>query len=269
MINFTGIVVTCNEAMRLRDCLNSLSFCEQLIVIDLGSSDASVKIAKEFGAEVYHYEKIPVVEKIHEMAVNNYARNEWFIRIDPDEVLPPNLKEKLEFMIKKEPDLGTIRIPWQFYVKGKPLYGTIWGKDNSKPVVLHKSRIKFNPYVHAATSLLKGYRESTLPRNNDCYIRHYWVDSYRQMVQKHWIYLGKEGESRYSRGERFSVHRLFSATLIAFKHNLISCNGYRNVTGIFLSLFYSWYVLMGILSLRQYQKDVQIKQNSSQDNRSV
>jgi glycosyltransferase involved in cell wall biosynthesis len=262
MINFTGIVVLWNEARRLRDCLNSLSFCEQLIVIDSGSSDASIKIAKEFGAEVYHYEKVPVVEKIHEMAVNNYARNEWFIRIDPDEVLPPNLKEKLEFLINKEPDLGTIRIPWQFYVKGKPLYETIWGKNNSKPVVLNKSRIKFNPYVHGATSLLKGYRESTLPRNNDCYIQHYWVDSYREMVQKHWIYIGKEGEARYSRGERFSVYKLISATISAFKHSLITCNGYRNFTGIFLSFFYSWYVLMGILSLWQYQK-VQKKQNTT------
>lgn len=264
MINFTGIVVTYNEAKRLRDCLKSLSFCEQLIVIDLGSNDASVKIAKEFGAEVFHHKKIPVVEKIHEMAVKNYARNEWIIRIDPDEVLPPNLKEKLEFLIKKEPDLGTIRIPWQFYVKDKPLYGTVWGMDNSKPVVLHKSRTKFNPYVHAATSLLEGYRESALPRDNVYYIRHYWVDSYCQMIRKHWMYLKKEGEARYSRGERFSVRKLLNDTINAFKHSLISCNGYRNVTGIFLSLFYSWYVLMGILSLRQYQKDVQgNKQNST------
>jgi hypothetical protein len=116
--------------------------------------------------------------------------------------------------------------------------------------------------VHGATSLLKGYRESTLPRNNDCYIQHYWVDSYREMVQKHWIYIGKEGEARYSRGERFSVYKLISATISAFKHSLITCNGYRNFTGIFLSFFYSWYVLMGILSLWQYQK-VQKKQNTT------
>jgi len=41
----TGVVVTINENRRLEQCLESLRFCSQLVVIDLGSTDDSVRIA--------------------------------------------------------------------------------------------------------------------------------------------------------------------------------------------------------------------------------
>jgi len=269
-INFTAIVVTYDEDRRLKDCLRSLHFCNQVIVADLGSSDSSVDIAKKLGTEVLHVERMPVVEQVHVKVIEN-ARNDWVILSDPDEVMPDGIENDLRFLISNESSLGLISVPLQHYFKGKELSCTIWGsKKLAKPLVLHKSRNVFGGKVHSGTHLINGFSSVVLLRRHDNYIKHYWIDSYRQLFEKHWRYIRKEGESRYSRGERFSVHRLFSSTISAFKHSLITCNGYHNVTGIFLSLFYSWYVLMGILSLRQYQKDHKKNiQNPTQDNRSI
>ena len=255
-INFSAIVVTYNEDRRLKDCLRSLNFCSQVIVADLGSSDLSVNIAKEQGAEVLHIDRMPIVEQVHIKVINN-AINDWVILSDPDEVMPDGIENDLRFLITNDSNLGLICVPLQHYFKNKQLSCTIWGsKKLAKPLVLHKSRNVFKGKVHSGTHLINGFSRAVLSRRHDNYIKHYWVDSYRQLFEKHWRYIGKEGESRYSRGERFSVQWLINSTIFAFKHSLISCNGYRNATGIFLSLFYSWYVFMGILSLWRYQKDV-------------
>ena len=68
-VRFTSIVVTYNEANRLRECLKSLSFCDQMLVVDLGSGDNSVEIAQEYGAEVLHHEWVPLVEKVWPIVV--------------------------------------------------------------------------------------------------------------------------------------------------------------------------------------------------------
>lgn len=258
-IDFTAIVVTYNEDRRLKDCLRSLQFCNQIIVADLGSSDSSVNIAQALGAEVLYVERMPVVEKIHKKMIKN-AKNDWVILSDPDELMPDGIEKDLRFLISNQARLGLIYVPLQHYFKGKQLSCTIWGSKNlAKPLVLHKSRNIFSGKVHRGTQLTNDFYSATLLRRNSKYIKHYWVDSYSQLFKKHWRYIREEGESRYSSGERFSVYKLFSATIISLKHNLISYKGYRNLTGFFLSFFHSWYILMSILALRQYQKNVKQK----------
>ena len=68
-IQFTGIVVTYNEDKYLNECLKYLSFCEQLIVMDLGSTDHSVEIAKTYGAIIVQHERVPIVEQVRTKAL--------------------------------------------------------------------------------------------------------------------------------------------------------------------------------------------------------
>lgn len=262
-INFTAIVVTYNEDRRLKHCLRSLHFCNQVIVVDLGSTDSSVAIAKELGAEVLHVKRMPVVEQIHAKVIN-YSKNDWVILLDPDEVMPDGVESSLREKISMSPNLGRIYIPWQFYFKGTPLSCTIWGNKNAtKLVVLHKSRNNFTSQVHSGTQLLESFIDVTLLRRGNNYIKHFWMDSYRQLFEKHWRYIGEEGKAKFARGERFSVRKLLIDTTNAFKHNFISYNGFRSFNGIFLSFFYTWYVFMSLLSLRKYQKAVQAEPGTS------
>lgn len=260
-VQFTGIVVTYNEERHLRDCLNSLAFCEQLIVIDLGSTDASVEIARQYGAEVVHHERVPVVEQIWEEAVT-YARNDWVILLDPDEVLPAGIEDDLPLLIVKDPNLGLIKIPQQYYFIGKPLHCTKWGRAGERSVVHHRKRVRFSANVHRGTQLLNGYTVGVLSRKSADYcIRHYWVDSYRQLFEKHWRYIKYEGDSRYNTGQRFSWSFMVKTSYRALKANLVDYRGLLGgFTGVFLSFFHSWYTLMSWLSLRKYERDQQALQ---------
>lgn len=55
-LKITAIVITRNEEEMLGKCLDSLSFCDEIIVVDSNSTDSTVRIAKEKGAHVYEDE---------------------------------------------------------------------------------------------------------------------------------------------------------------------------------------------------------------------
>lgn len=75
------------------------------------------------------------------------------------------------------------------------------------------------------------------------------------MFEKHWRYIKFEGESRYNAGQRFSWRSMLRNTAGNLKVNLINDRGlYGGFTGIFLSFFFGWYIFMGWLSLRKYER---------------
>lgn len=260
-IKFSGIVVTLNEIRHLRECLDSLAFCDEILVFDLGSTDGSPELAATIGATVMSHERVPVVEEIREEAVS-YARNDWVVLLDPDEVLPHGVEKDLRLLIMQDPHLGMISLPWQFYFCGTPIRCTIWGTANSKGVIRHRRRNEFSPHIHRGIRVLDGFTTMHLAAGSDCAIKHYWVDSIRQMVGKHLRYIKREGEARYKLGERFHWSRLVREMKNALLQNLFDYHGLRGgAIGIFLSLFYTWYVGMSLLSLRSYEREVKASEN--------
>jgi glycosyltransferase involved in cell wall biosynthesis len=79
----TGVVITMNEAANIQRCLGSLSFCSELLVIDSGSSDETVALAKGMGARVIHTEW-PGFGPQKRFAVEQ-ARHDWVLCLDADE----------------------------------------------------------------------------------------------------------------------------------------------------------------------------------------
>lgn len=252
-IQFTGIVVTYNEERYLYDCLKSLSFCDQLIVVDLGSQDSSIEIATKFGADIRYEERVPIVEQIREKAVG-FSRNDWIIFIDPDEIFPSDIENALKSNIAAKSNIALISIPWLFYFKGKPLRSTFWGQNQYKQAILNRNRVKISANVHQGIQPLKGYTHTILLKQSDNTIKHYWAESYSQLIAKHLRYLKLEGQARYQKGYRFSWKTCIRELIASFKYSFIRCKGSRSGSvGFFLSLIYSFYITMGWLSLRKYQ----------------
>jgi len=251
----TAVVVCYNEALLLPRCLNALQFCDEIIVVDIGSTDDSAAIARKYGATVLQHGWVPFVEKVRHFAVEN-AKHEWILFIDPDEVVPACLASQMRDAIQNNPDAALIRVPWQFYFKGKPLRCCIWGRQNStKSVLIHRDRVKLSEQVHTFGDTLGALREVAIPRQDDNALEHYWMQSYKELFEKHLRYIRYEGERRFTRGSTYSLRGMIAETLHALKQNLIDYRGMRcGFTGIFLSFFYSWYVFMGWLSLRQYER---------------
>ncbi len=263
-VPFTGIVVVYNEDDMLRNCLESLYFCDDLIVVDLGSEDESIDIAKDVGARVVHHEHVPTAPEARKYGAE-HASTEWVVYLDPDEIFPSHLDERIRDVIRSCENVGKVMIPWLFHFDGEPLYGTRWGGEKYKGHVVSRKKCHIGPphsnYVHKDVSLKEGYVSRKIEWNEKDAIRHYWADSWGELFEKHRRYIENEGETRYEEGERFpGWGRWARRVAAAFKRCYIDHKGWKEGgTGLLLSAFWAWYKGASLLALRRHQREARLQ----------
>lgn len=93
MSGVTAVVLTCNGQKWLARTLESLSFCDRLLVVDSGSTDATLDICKAAGADVLHRAWEGTIPQFR-FAFANVA-TPWIVTLDQDEYLSPELAASL------------------------------------------------------------------------------------------------------------------------------------------------------------------------------
>lgn len=96
MVSDTGLsacIITFNEAERIEECLRSLSFCDELVVVDAHSTDATRALAAGLGARVIERDW-PGYRSQKQFAVDA-ARHEWVLCLDADERVSPELRAQI------------------------------------------------------------------------------------------------------------------------------------------------------------------------------
>lgn len=255
-LKISAIVVGYNESKFLKNCLESILFCEEILYFDLGSIDNSIQIAKSLGATVIQHEKVPGCEWIHSKFYKT-TKHDWVLIIDPDETVNDELYIELKniFLLEKvNESIGAIEVPEVYYFKNKMLSGTPWGLNNFRIFIVNKYRFDFLPIVHLGRKIKSGFDVYRLPRNGLNFINHFWMQSYRQLFEKHLRYLTNEGSARYNRGDRTSVFEIILAPIKQFIISFLLMKGYKDgLIGLFLSFFWSWYQTTALIKLYRCQ----------------
>jgi len=57
MVDISATIVTLNEEENIRDCLETLTWCDEIIIVDSYSDDATVEIAQEYTENIFTYER--------------------------------------------------------------------------------------------------------------------------------------------------------------------------------------------------------------------
>ncbi len=239
----------------LSRCLNSLSFCEELIVVDLESEDSTHEIAIQYNAKYLFHKKVPLVECIH-VWIQNKINNEWVIISDPDEVCSKALADDIRKIVKNPPlTIGAVSVPWIFFFGGKMLKGTQWGGIQRRIYLVNLNRFYFTNHVHRGRHLKEQFDMLPLEYRGENYLEHYWMQNIFQLLKKHIRYLKLEDKSLYDSGMRTNLNQILCMPLTSFKESFIIKQGYRDsFTGLFLSFFWAWYRTAAYIKLWQYQK---------------
>ncbi|MFA6250706.1 MAG: glycosyltransferase family 2 protein [Candidatus Shapirobacteria bacterium] len=112
------IVNVRNEAVHLDRCLNSVKgFADEIIVVDMHSTDTSVQIAQKYHAKVYPYRWLRVVEPARNFGISK-ASSEWILILDPDEYVGKTLKNELHNLSRRS-DVDFVKIPRMNLIFGK------------------------------------------------------------------------------------------------------------------------------------------------------
>ncbi|WP_261843392.1 glycosyltransferase family 2 protein [Aliamphritea ceti] len=170
----SAVIITLNEANNIADCISSLSFCDEIIVVDSGSTDTTTELAFKLGAKVINQSWLGYGQQ-KQFAVEQ-ATNNWVLCLDADERISPELaKEIQDFM--QEPNAAACQMPrcnrfmgrWLRHGEGYPdmslrLFDrqqAFWSEDSVHEKVICNAPIKSlqNDILHYSQETLHQYIE--------------------------------------------------------------------------------------------------------------
>ena len=258
------MVVGRNEGYKLKDCLRSLSFCDEILYADLDSADNSVEIASSFNCRIFNYKTFGPAGEYTQAELIKLVKNDWVIHLDPDEVITENLKEEIISklpIISQDDNIGVVYVPWQYYFGKKRLKGTVWGYKKEKGILINKNKYEILPITHYGRRLKDGYKSYHLMNNGSNLLNHYWMDDMQNFIKKHRKYLKDEGRDRYEKGDRITVFGIVGRVFYQFIKSYLLTRGYKDgFTGLFLSLFWVWYTTNSNISLFLIFRALQLPQ---------
>jgi glycosyltransferase involved in cell wall biosynthesis len=124
-LNLTIIIPTLNEAKILHSCLDAIGndFADKVIVVDSGSTDATCKIAEEWGAEVIQFNwNGSYPKKRNWFLLNHTPKSEWVLFLDADEIISDYFKHELRKTLHHT-SMNGFWLNYSIHFMGKKLRG--------------------------------------------------------------------------------------------------------------------------------------------------
>lgn len=140
-MDVTIVILTKNEEINIVDCLNSVKgFASRVVVVDSGSEDNTVAIAKEMGADVYTHDFENYARQFNWALDNADITTKWTFRLDADERLTPALCKELEDLANEHAndDINGIVMESWLYFLGKKIR---FGCHNKRKLMMFKTGI--------------------------------------------------------------------------------------------------------------------------------
>ncbi len=142
-MDLTAIILAKNEELNISDCIKSLDgFASRVLVIDSFSSDKTVEIAKNLGAEVILHPYESYAKQLNWAIENTNITTKWTLRFDADERMTPELcKELTELAAEHENDdvNGVVLEAWLYFLDKKIKHGC----HNKRKLMLFKTGLSY------------------------------------------------------------------------------------------------------------------------------
>jgi len=124
----SACVMTFNEEHNIRRCLESLTFCDEIVVLDSYSTDATINICREFTDKVHQETWKGYIAQRNRL--RELANHDWVLFLDADEEVSPVLRDQIlyQFRAGTEKHMG-FEFPRQVFYLGKWIRHGEWNPD--------------------------------------------------------------------------------------------------------------------------------------------
>lgn len=127
MPNLSLVVIAKNEEANIARCLDSVPFAAEKLVLDSGSSDRTVEIARARGARVEFREWRGFY--LQKKAATELAKSDWILSLDADEALSPELAAEIKKLLESDPAADAYAMPRISYHLGRWIRHGGWYPD--------------------------------------------------------------------------------------------------------------------------------------------
>lgn len=124
----SAVLIALDEEARLERALASVAFCDEIVVVDAGSTDRTREIATAAGARVVVNAPFPGFAAQRRFATAQ-ARHDWVLAVDADEVVDAALRAEIQALLRSEPACAGYAIPRAAFYLGRFVRATDWYPD--------------------------------------------------------------------------------------------------------------------------------------------
>ena len=242
-MKISATVITLNEESNLAAALDSLSFADEIVVVDSESSDRTVEIARRYTGKVISQKFLGYAQQKNFAA--EQASFDWVFNLDADERVTPELAREIETLKGSEPgDAAAFEMPRKVQYLGRWIRHSGWYPDYKVRLYDRTKASWQGDYVHESVST-RG-RIERLPGD----ILHHTVrdasDHHRRLDR----YTTLAAEEVFARGKRASfVNLAFSPPATFIKTYFMKRGFLDGIPGLAIAYFAAHYVFLKYLKL--------------------
>ena len=240
-------IVCMNEEEQIERALKSVSWCDEIIVVDSGSTDNTLELAKKYTDKVIHNDWQGFVEQ--KRFALGHCSHEWILNIDADEEVSEELKNEIQELLKSNPSANGYEINRVVNFMGKwwrkggwyPEYRlrlckkseTTWGGENPHEKALVSGKIK----------KLKGE------------LFHYTYNNFHDQINTLNKHSSDSAVAMAKRGKKASLIKIFGNPILRFVKFYFFKKGFlEGFTGFIVSILEAYYVYLKYIKLWEINK---------------
>lgn len=243
----SAVVLTKNEADNIVDCLASLVWTDEAIVLDSFSDDETVVLAQQAGARVQQRPFRDYADQRN--AALDLVNTEWVFFVDADERATPALAEEIRQVTEHRPEVGWW-VPRYNYIFGHRMRGTGWYPDYQLRL-FRRDRGWYNPERRVHELVILDGPAGHL-RNS---LIHYNYADLHDFRGRQARYTSYDAEVLYAAGQRARLHNFLLQPLRELHRRFWTYAGYRDhVYGLLLSFLMAYYEFVKYRKLWQRQR---------------
>jgi glycosyltransferase involved in cell wall biosynthesis len=248
VVPVSAVLIAQNEATNIGGALASVAFCDEIVVVDSGSTDATREIAHAAGARVLTHSPWPGFVAQRNYAVDAATHN-WILALDADERLTPALRDEIQALRGSGFPRDAYRIPRVAHYLGRWIRATDWYPDRQVRLFDRRRSRWEGQLVHESVRVrgtvgaLRSDMEHHPYADVSAHMRK--IDSYTTLWAR----------QAYDSGRRTGPFELVASPLFAFARNYVLKAGFTlGGVGITVSAMNSYYTYAKLAKLDEISR---------------
>ncbi|MFH2118330.1 MAG: glycosyltransferase family 2 protein [Candidatus Paceibacterota bacterium] len=236
-VKLSVVINTKNVEDTLKRTLESIKFADEIVIVDMHSTDKTVELARQFTKQIFQHEDLGYADPARNFALSK-ASHDWILVIDADEVVTDELKKIILDTIAQAEAADVYWLPRKNMVFGHWIAKTGWWPDH-QPRLFKKGTVSWQVGVHRLPDV-RG-KEIYFPEEEKFALLHFNYDDINHFIEKLNHYTTIQAKERPQLKE-FSSAELLERFAGEFAKRSLMMNGVEEgMHGVSLSLLQAMY----------------------------